>query len=155
MLLPDPVLNPLFVNRYERLLSEFRDITLSEAAVIQDRTDFVAIYPQPLQVLAGVFWEKVLRPIIFAFKEAKQHEEYCKIVQAKFDQAISSFILLVRNSPVSVLEHALIEIKGLEWQLSECTNNLTRATRAVLGFWPQPLLIPPPLTADNKIQHIP
>ena len=149
-IVPDPIINPLFVGRYGRLAWTLQDVTLSEFQRIQTREAFVALYPLQDQFIAGLFWDKIMRPVLDAYYACQRQHALIQKLQSELSAALTAFSAQAANATVSANEDHLRVIRGKETRLAEEIAEFNRLCAVLNGFFPQKDTV----RNDNVITHV-
>ena len=134
--LPDPIITSLFRGRYQRIQWPFQDILLSEIARIQTRSDFCQMYNHQDQFIAGIFWDKVLTPVLAAFYTAQRQLTVFQTLQARVEQQLVAFADRARNATIAVNQEQLTEIGRQETRLAEERAEFLRLCNALTAMFP-------------------
>lgn len=147
---PDHKILPLFVDRYNRLTWTLQDVTLSELQQIQTREAFVALYTLQDQFIAGLFWDKIMRPILDAYYACQRQHTLIQKLQSELNSALTAFSAQAANATVSANEGHLRSIRGKETRLAEETAEFNRLCAALAAFFPRADNV----RNDNVITHV-
>lgn len=153
--LPDPVITALFTGRYSRIQWPFQEILLSEVARIQTRDAFCQLYSPQEHFLAGLFWDKVMTPVLAAFYAAQRQLGVVQAAQSRLDQQLGAFAGQARNATTIVNQEQLVGIGRQEARLSEERAEFNRLCAVVTAFFPAPAgqINQPNPNNENIIRH--
>lgn len=147
---PDHKITPLFVDRYNRLTWTLQDVTLSEFQRIQTREAFVVLYPLQDQFIAGLFWDKIMRPVMDAYYACQRQHALIQKLQSELNAALATFSAQAANATSFANEDHLRVIRGKETRLAEEIAEFNRLCAALNSFFPQKDTV----RNDNVIMHV-
>ena len=147
--LPDPVITPLFIGRYNRIQWPFQDILLSEVARLQTREAFCQLYSPQEHFLAGLFWDKVLTPTLTAYASVQRQLAVVQAAQARLDQMLGAFAGQARNATTIANQEQLVGIGRQEARLAEERAEFERLCQALMAQFPAPAQ-PNPNNPNNE-----
>lgn len=138
----DPVLSPLLIGRYDRLRPALSGVTISE---ISNRTNFLETFADSRRLLASLFFDKVLTPVIDAYRKAESikvaYNHTVAAIKCKKDAII--FALNFNNATAAAIQQHAIELAMLETALSVETNN-HHVSSTYVAY----------LCANNTVSHV-